>query len=205
MKETQESLSASPMWLITYRDCMTLMLVFFLLFMSFTPFNDSDKLQKLQSVFNKQFFPLSQSASEASSGNLAGRIQTSDITAGSQSGNSSGFRDKKVFLVDSAEIFWGDGVMISDNGKKIITIMADFLKQMPNDIIICERPAAVSDKNFHSGTERAWSIIECLCRDKGMNYDRFKISVAGTTALPSSYKQGDRIVEIVLLERSYVN
>jgi hypothetical protein len=197
MKETQESLSASPMWLITYRDCMTLMLVFFLLFMSFASFDDSDKLKKLKLVLHKQFFPLSQAGSEP--------IQTSDVAVNPKNGNSVGFRDKKVFLADSAEIFWGDGAIISDNGGKIIAVMADFLKQMPNDIVICERPATASDKNSPSGSERAWSVIEYLCRDKGMNYDRFRISVAGTTASPSSYKQGDRILEIVLLERSYAN
>jgi hypothetical protein len=195
MKETQESLSASPMWLITYRDCMTLVLVFFLWFMSFTPFNDLDKLNGLKSVLNKQFFSSSRSVSVP--------IQTDNIIVSTKDENPSGFRDKKVFLANSAEIFWGDGTMISDNGKKVIAVMADFLKQMPNDIVICERPATVSDKNYRSGSERAWSIIEYLCRDKGMNYDRFKISVAGTTASPSSYKRDDRIVEIVLLERSY--
>jgi hypothetical protein len=176
---------------------MTLMLVFFLWFMSFTPVNDLDKLQGLKSVLNKQFFQPSRSAGET--------VQANNIATGLTDAKIENFRDKKVFLTDSAEIFWGDGAMISDNGKKIITVMADFLKQIPNDIVICEKPAAAGDKNFRSGTERAWSIIEYLCRDKGMNYERFKISAAGTSASPSSYKQDDRIVEIVLLERSYTN
>ncbi|HBR19526.1 MAG: hypothetical protein A2Y13_06470 [Planctomycetes bacterium GWC2_45_44] len=197
MKETRESLSASPMWLITYRDCMTLMLVFFLLFMSFASFEDSDKLKKIKSALNEHFFPLSQPAGKS--------IQKVEAVTVPKNERLESFRDKKVFLADSAEIFWGDGAMISDNGKKFIAVIADFLKQMPNDIVICEKPAMLSDKNSPSGSERAWSIIEYLCRDKGMNYNRFKVSVAGTTASPLSYKRDGRMLEIVLLERSYAN
>jgi hypothetical protein len=193
----KQKLSASPMWLITYRDCMTLMLVFFLLFMSFASFDDSDKLRKVKSVLHKQFHTPSQPAEEV--------IQTVNAVAIPKDKDLESFRDKKVFIADSAEFFWGDGAMISDNGKKFIDVMADFLKQIPNDIVICEKPAASDDKNSPDGSERAWSIIEYLCRDKGISYDRFKISVAGTTACPPSYKQGDRIVEVVLLERSYTH
>jgi flagellar motor protein MotB len=119
--------------------------------------------------------------------------------------NYENFRDKKVFVADSAGIFWGNSMMLSKNGERVMAILADFIKQVPNNIIISERPVQNNDKNFNIGQERAWSVIDYLCKKYGISYDRFMISSSGTIDNISSDRENGRMVEIVLLERSFAN
>jgi flagellar motor protein MotB len=119
--------------------------------------------------------------------------------------NSKNFQDKKLFIADSAGIFWGNGVVLSEKGRRVMSILADFIKQMPNNIVICERPVQYNDKELNIGQERAWSIVDYLCKEHSISYDRFMISSFGTTDNISSANKNDRIVEIVLLERSFAN
>lgn len=216
----QDPPPGSPVWMLTFGDCMTLLLTFFVLLMSFSSFGDAGDLKKLTKVFNERFPSLGTASKEPKDAFLIQPVihEEQQIDKGSEKPTleqgakdslkeetSENFHDKKVFIADSARIFWGDGVVLSENGRRVMSILADFIKQVPNNVIISERQVQDNDKNFNIGQERAWSVIDYLCKKYGISYDRFMISSGGTIDNISSDKENGRIVEIVLLERSFTN
>lgn len=219
-KLPQDPPPGTPIWMLTFSDCMTLLLTFFVLLMSFSSFDDVGDLKKLTKVFNERFPSLGTAFREPKDAFLGQPMihYEQQLNKGSEKPtleqgtednlkkeSSENFRDKKVFVADSARIFWGNSMMLSKNGERIMSILADFIKQVPNNIIISERQVQNNDKNFSIGQERAWIVVDYLCKKYGISYDRFMISSGGTIDNISSDKKNGRMVEIVLLERSFVN
>ena len=117
------------------------------------------------------------------------------------------FRDQKVFLLASDEIFWGKGTLISASGQKQLAAMAEYFKKMRNRIVITESPLRAKDDPADLGLRRAWAIVDYMSQQQ-MDRALFSISATGTVpggALPPSLSQADRILEIVLLERRIYN
>ena len=123
------------------------------------------------------------------------------------------FRDQKVFLISSARIFWGKGTAISFQGRKVLSDMASFLKEVPNRIVISEYRPGNEKSNEHIGLQRAWAVLEYLTRKEGLDKRQFCISAASTVGQKSlknrepDYRgvEAERTLEIVLLERSIYN
>jgi chemotaxis protein MotB len=216
----EEPLPGAPEWMLTFSDCMTLLLTFFVLLMSFSSFDDVGIFRKLRELFGGQFSSLSINAKQPKDAFLDQFVvhEEQQIDKGSEKPTlaegdknnlkeetSENFHDKKIFIADSAGIFWGNGVVLSEKGKRVMSILADFIKQVPNNIVICEKPVQDNDKELNIGQERAWNIVDYLCKKHGINYDRFMISSCGMIDNISSSKKNDRMVEIVLLERSFAN
>ena len=123
------------------------------------------------------------------------------------------FRNRKVFLVPSERIFWGKGAVISRQGGKILAIMASFLKEAPNRVVISENVWRIDGNSERSSLPRAWAVMEYLTTIQGLDQNQFSISAASTVtqeivrtdeSTPSG-TQAKRMLEIVLLERSIYN
>jgi hypothetical protein len=102
----------------------------------------------------------------------------------------------------------GRGHLISADGKKELSEMASFIKEIPNRIVISENQLRKSGLNKRSGLQRAWAVIEYLTTEQGLNKQQFSISAESTVtnySASQSSKKSDRILEIVFLERSIYN
>ena len=123
------------------------------------------------------------------------------------------FRRWKVFLISSERIFWGRGTLISAEGRRIMTKMASFLKEVPTRVVVSENGSASEEDAEQLGLPRAWAVMEYLTTEQNLNKKWFSISAASTTAQVSlrsgeparASTEPERIVEIVLLERSIYN
>jgi len=116
------------------------------------------------------------------------------------------FRTRKVFLIDSEDIFWGKGTGISSNGKKTLRTMALFLKKVPSRVVISEH--VLNSRNGDMlGLQRAWAVIEHLTTKQGLDKKQFSISAVTTLSdeFQNSKLKSERTLEIVLLERSIYN
>jgi outer membrane protein OmpA-like peptidoglycan-associated protein len=122
---------------------------------------------------------------------------------------SDDFNKRKVFIVSSKKIFWGKGTALSLEGRNILSIMASFLKQMPNRVVISEN-GPDDENNEQFGLERALAVMEYLTDKGGLDKELFSISAASTIP-PDILEDGkvgagqERAVEIVLLERGIYN
>ncbi len=119
-----EEASGAPEWMVTFSDCMTLLLTFFVLLLSFSSF-DENIFEQLTTVFfegrpsvgsgqentedRSSFLPTKQiDASQ----NVAKGSEKSSLATGLDGGvqeetESVDFHRQKVFLISSNTIFWG--------------------------------------------------------------------------------------------------
>jgi chemotaxis protein MotB len=218
----------APEWMLTFSDCMTLLLTFFVLLLSFSSFDEKD-FQKLKSILGggmpsvrveltgrkDAFLPTNQV------------IHTADLDAGSEKPTLTtgtgddlkeetepeDFRSRKVFLVPSKRIFWGKGKVISLQGRRTLGSIASYLKEAPNRIVISESAPDATDSSKDSGLPRAWAVLDYLTTKKGLDKRWFSVSASDTVYREKpagdehsrSETKAERVLEIVLLERSIYN
>ncbi len=220
----------APEWMVTFSDCMTLLLTFFVLLLSFSSF-DEQLLLDLKVVFEKQFSLSSQASLEQEALSPTEQIlhdeslnegsEKPTLTKGAKDNliketEPENFHDRKVFLVSSNNIFWGRGVVISSEGRSILSVMASFLKEIPNRLVISENRQGDTMSGEDFGLQRAWAVMEYFTIEQGLDRRQFSISAASTVARVGSEEstgngernlstEAERTLEIVLLERSIHN
>ena len=221
-----EQEAGAPEWMVTFSDCMTLLLTFFVLLLSFSSFDDKE-LFRLKKAFNKKFSSLSFIKSDKDTFKAPKLIhydthldkgsEKPTLTKGTKDGlkkerGPTNFRDHKVFLVPSEMIFWGNGKVISFQGRKVLSDMASFLKEVPgNKVVVSENGQGDEKAGELLGLQRAWTVIEYFTTKQGLDKDQFSIA-AGTlqkshanSLQDNSQAEAARMLEIVLLERSICN
>jgi chemotaxis protein MotB len=218
----------APEWMVTFSDCMTLLLTFFVLLLSFSSFDDRI-FRQLRAIFADA---LPAAAPEAKSDRDAflptKQVQvTAELDEGSEKPTlEKGFQDRtkedtapedfqsrKVFLIESKRIFWGKGAAVSSEGRNIMSIMASFLKELPNRIVISENGPGDEEDGEQLGLPRAWAVLNYFATEQNIDRKRFSISAASTLAKAGLKSGGparpgpghERTLEIVLLERSIYN
>jgi len=218
----------APDWMVTFSDCMTLLLTFFVLLLSFSSF-DERVFWKLKSIFSGGFPSVSPDFRKDKDAFLPTDqiTPTTELDAGSEKptlsrggGNNlkedtepGDFRSRKVFLISSQKIFWGKGAVISSQGRRILSAMASFLKEVAGRIVISEDGPADEEGGEEFGLARAWSAMEYMTSKHGLDKKRLSLSASSTTAqenlrddaLNRREAEAERVLEIVLLERSIYN
>jgi len=226
-KAEPDEAPGAPIWMVTFSDCMTLLLTFFVLLLSFSSF-DEKVFWKLKASFSMALPGISQPDEKNKDAVLPTEQieETRELVEGSEKptlikglednlkeDTPADFRRWKVFSISSERIFWGKGTLISAEGRRIMTKMASFLKEVPSRIVVSENGPASEEDAEQLGLPRAWAVMEYLTTEQNLNKKWFSISAASTTAQVSlrsgeparASTEPERIVEIVLLERSIYN
>ena len=223
-----EQEAGAPEWMVTFSDCMTLLLTFFVLLLSFSSF-DNKVFRNLRVVFVNKFSTGSkdkdaflsteviQHNEELNKGSEKPTLKKGTADNLKEETEPANFHDRKVFLISSDKIFWGKGTVISLQGRKTLSAMASFLKEMPNRVVISENQQMGTKSGGHFGLQRAWAVIEYLTTKQGLDKRQFSISAVSTVAEDDakeslvnseqnlSTTRANRTLEIVLLERSIYN
>jgi chemotaxis protein MotB len=226
--ETEEQPEGAPEWMVTFSDCMTLLLTFFVLLLSFSSFDDRI-FRQLKAIFAESLPAVAPEAKTDRDGFLpVMQIQTTaELDGGSEKTTlDTGFEDRtkeetepvdfhsrKVFVIESKRIFYGYGTAISSEGRDIMSIMASFLKEIPSRVVISENGTGEDEDTEPLGLPRAWAVLKYFATVQKLDKKRFSISASSTLAqagLKSSKPAGpesepERMLEIVLLERSIYN
>ena len=224
-QQEDDEAPGAPEWMVTFSDCMTLLLTFFVLLLSFSSF-DEKVFKKLRIIFSEHLPAVTSDMRESKDAFLpVEQIKpTEDLGEGSEKPTlergrednlkeetePSDFYSRKVFLISSNEIFWGKGTVISLQGRGILSTIGSFLREVPSRVVVGEngREDKKSSKSF--GLPRAWAVMEYLTRKQGLDKERFSISAASTVEgfgdeAGSPIPEVERVLEIVLLERSIYN
>ncbi|MHC4115277.1 MAG: flagellar motor protein MotB [Planctomycetota bacterium] len=225
-KKQDEGAAGAPEWMVTFSDCMTLLLTFFVLLVTFSSF-DQKKFDELREIFCGGLPIISVVKEKSKDAFLATKVvQHTDIDEGSEkptsekgtteSGLKEGtepvnFHNRKVFLISSSKVFWGRGKVISFRGRKLLSTLASFLKEMPDRVVISENGQEDGKTDESFGLKRAWAVIEYLTTKQGLDRSQFSIAVStlqenlGSDEYIHSGAKPGRVLEIVLLERSIYN
>ena len=220
-----EQEAGAPEWMVTFSDCMTLLLTFFVLLLSFSSFSDQDDFRKMNSAFANQVSFGAKSNLERESITTMPRVKQ-DIRWGSEKPTlSDGKKDRfkkqteptdfsrlNTFLISSNDVFFANGVVISLNGREVLTDLSLFLKEFPSYFVIVSESGPQDVMGSRSiGFNRAWVVLDYLTVEKGLDRQRLSISAEGTAVKGfhlNSMQRGDavadgRMLEIVLLGRSF--
>jgi chemotaxis protein MotB len=220
-KESEEGGGGAPEWMVTFSDCMTLLLTFFVLLLSFSSF-DENIFRKLRIIFCTALPSVSSAMrKDKDSFLLRGQIEpTPELAEGSEKptllrGRDNNlkedrepaeFRQRKVFLIQSKKVFWGRGTLISAEGRALMAKMASYLEEVPDRIVISENGPDARGAEQDLGLKRAWTILEHLTTRRGLEKARFSLATASMVmGGGDAEREGERMVEIVLLERSICN
>jgi len=220
----EDEAPGAPEWMVTFSDCMTLLLTFFVLLLSFSSL-DEKVFRKLRVIFMDALPGTSQSKEPNRDAVLSTKqiVMTPELGEGSErptllkglnenvrEETPADFRSRKVFSVSSEKVFWGNGALISAEGRRIITTMASFLEEVPSRVVICENGPAGKGGAEQLGLSRAWAVLEYLSSSQNLDKNWFSVS-AGSILAQEGLRSGEpsrasmkseRTLEIVLLERS---
>ncbi|MHC5083152.1 MAG: flagellar motor protein MotB [Planctomycetota bacterium] len=206
----EEEDSGAPEWMVSFCDCMTLLLTFFVLLLSFASF-DKETLPIIGQSFaralptiglsskNKQDSMFKRQESNDKNKQVDGTETRTDST--SQTSNFMkekkplDFRNLKVFTVESESFFWGNASAISQEGRDILDALAEFLNHQKGRIVISENGP---EPNAQTGLPRCMAIMNYLTHNHNIKKDRFNLTAATTMKTPPT----ERMVEITLLDRS---
>lgn len=228
----------APEWMVTFSDCMTLLLTFFVLLLSFSSFDDK-AFRRMGSALSAGLPSVGTSISwdrdafldmekikykkEVDKGSEKPTLDEENEGILEEQANPPNLHNRKVFLTSSDKVFWGRGTLISFKGREILSDMASFLETVPNKIIISENGQINQKAEPNSrdiGLQRAWAVMNYLTVKQGLDRKRFSISAVSTVPLrtlspmarrsghesrATSYEWSDRMLEIVILERSICN
>lgn len=217
----------APEWMLTFSDCMTLLLTFFVLLMTFSsPGNSdvkgvSDVIARLLPGFDWSTERYHDSLVEYLQFQAAEGTETGSEKPTLQKGTKGGLKATtpafdlefvKVFSIQSEKVFFGRGSVISPEGRDIMTTIASFLSRVPNRVAICEYGFKNNNDSDEIGLQRAWALMEHLTTKHRLNKKRFSISGASSGIATEAGLEGsssaqpgmenERVLEIIVLDRS---
>lgn len=215
-KKPQQDPGGPGEWIVTFSDCMTLLLCFFVLMLTFSSF-DKVTLKQLSGAFSyaslESVFPRKMSVTDSMVEPVPRQVHAThkgsemptDLPAQTPPDprrmeellNADAHRDRKVFYIPVEKMFWGNGLVMRDEGKGYLDMIASFLDVMPCFVIINEsRPPG-------SGTEReslgrAWQMVK-YCKDRhGLPARYFSIAADGGAVSRERF-DGQPVVEFALV------
>jgi chemotaxis protein MotB len=211
-KKEDDGPKGAPEWMVTFSDCMTLLLTFFVLLLSFSTFGP-DKLTDLGKIF-REAMPASGVAKPSSESTVWESVQFQNVEklaegtearSDSEDKNDSymiekkplDFRNLKVFSIPSDKVFWGNGTAITKDAKEMLDSLAKYINRMPSRLVVSENGPGT---NQNIGFARALTIIKYMSENGGVKEDRIGISASSTVI--KKRLQGQRMVEITLLDRN---
>ncbi len=217
----EESPGGAPKWMVTFSDCMTLLLTFFVLLLTFSSFDDKTFSKMTTSLSNaKQSVGLKRKVEDAVNTTVPVQYQP-DRTRGSEKPDPEGdreghvedgqthldFEQRRVYLVPSSEIFLGLGAEISKAGKELLGDFAFVAVDMPHPVVISEHRQPAGKGEDRLGMRRTWAVVRYLTETESLDRRRFAISSSPTVPAENippgeAVRNQSRLLAITLLDRS---
>ena len=217
----------APEWMVTFSDCMTLLLTFFVLLLSFSSFDDDRIFLRLKVIYSKALTSITPMTRIERDSLLylppvkyVAEFDEGSETTTSKRGSKDGLmKETKMtdldqgvaFLISSKKVFWAQGSALSPEGRRILDTMAPFLKESPSRIVISEKGPFKNHANQYFGLPRACAVMEYLTKEQKLDSYRFSVSADGALA-QEGYRSSEperpgteRMIEIALLQRSIYN
>jgi flagellar motor protein MotB len=218
--QEEESVEGAPLWIISFADMMSLLMAFFVMLSTFSSFGPAEtaKLHKaVKATLMSDFYggwrrslprgamgPQSLAAGQLAKGSEKPTLEEAHDNGLMAETEPDDFRTRKVFVIESTNVFWASGVTLSAAGRDYLDTLAAFVGNVPGRIVISESgpgPAAGAQAadDPELGLRRAVVVMKYLS-DKGIPRDRCCIGAAGMR--PPESATADRMLEIALLEES---
>ena len=210
-------------WIVTFSDCMTLMLCFFVMLVSFSSF-DEVSLTRLGGIVQSRgfesIFPNQRTIKDSVVQPTPRQIDrtidgsekpdTEDLNSVRnprepvEIPEADAYRDKRVLYVPSSKLFWGNGASLTQDGRSYLDMISRFAAAVPCRVIVAEATAdggtSEDQAGAASGAERALSVVQYFITNRHLPADQFNVS--GTRRVSPGRFGGQKVIEITLLARS---
>ena len=223
----------SPAWMTTFGDMMTLLLVFFVLLYSFSSM-DVEKFKGFNSALQSQLGileggqtisenpniyagPLGQDYAQAPQNIREIMRELNNYIEDNNLSDRVDVENKRKGLVISltGEILYQQGrADIRDQGREVLAMISDILRDVPNDIMIeghtDDVPIRTDEfpSNWELSTARAVNVIKFLIEER--NFEPARLSAAGYSEYrpvadndTAEGRAENRRVEVVVLNSQY--
>ncbi len=201
-------------WMVTFSDCMTLLLCFFVMLLSFSSFDPQDLSRVLEgfemathaSGFGTQrpsreglledptYIDRTEVGSERPTFDRLAPTRTPRAPEDPLSRDA--YCDRRVLSIPSGLLFWGRGAALKPEAKPVLGRVADFLRLMPCRVVIRETPGP------HPPTEaslrRALAVMTHFTEAEGLPAERFAISAAAPAPGETPHEP---VIRIAMLNR----
>lgn len=211
-QEEEEGGEGAPLWIISFADMMSLLMAFFVMLSTFSGFGpaEAEKLQRtVKAVLAPNFYggwytPYPRTAVGAQAV-AAGQLEKGSEKPTLEEIQGKGllketpageFRSRKIFLIESKNVFWGAGTTLSPGGRDFLDTLASFVSKVPDRLVICEDGPGPDSRQ---GLIRAAWVLNYLA-SKGISKDRCSIAVRGMS--PDRSSRAQRMLEVALLGAS---
>jgi chemotaxis protein MotB len=211
IRQEEQGPIGAPEWMVTFSDCMTLLLTFFVLLLSFTAFGDNT-LPNLGNAMSESMSSSIGLDNNAENTSVAAQQQIKEVervnkgteTKPSAEDNISkimkkkrpiDFKNLKVFAVPSEKLFWGDGSAISRSGQKVLDSLSVLFKVVPSRVVISENGPNTRQQ---MALDRSLKVVEYMT-SRGLEKSNFSVT---TSSMMLSGPMDRRMLEITLLDPS---
>jgi chemotaxis protein MotB len=204
-------------WMVTFSDCMTLLLCFFVMLLTFSAF-DQNKFARfagaLQLMDYHSLFPPDDTlvralvppppqnvdrTPEGSETPTEEFLQIIDKPQKSMHLNDPGaFRSRKVFYLPSAELFWAEGSSLTPSGKQKLALIGELMKLVPSRVVVREVGSGGRPRSDLAGLHRCHAVTSFLA---GRHVNEELLNVSASHAAPVT--RGGCIEITLLKQRSY--
>jgi len=202
-------------WLVTFSDCMTLLLCFFVMLLSFSSFDPKDltsvldgfeQATQVSPFLNKRppkesYLPDEESFIDRTE--EGSETPTFDRLSATQTPRSpddplaaDAYRDRRVLSIPSDLLFWGRGTSLKPPAADVLGEVARFLRLMPCRVVLREEPGPglTPDQSLR----RAIAVMRHLTETEDLPADQFVVSAAGPG--PDKAAQ-EAVLHIAMLNR----
>lgn len=199
-------------WVVSFNDCMTNLLCFFVMLVSFSSFESEAKSKvagAFQSMSQTSFlarllppqeamtpqiereFDITERGSEKPTDTPPQPTQTPKTDQMPPQVNP--YSDRIVVRLPSASLFWGDGAVLTDQARQRLAPVASFASLLPGQLIVRELASADAE----AGLLRSAAVAEHLVAQARLDRQAGSISIPPRRADDPT----EPTIEIILLKR----
>ncbi len=220
-RQSGEGGGSTGAWIVTFCDCMTLLLCFFVLLLTFSSFEEV-KLKKLAGAFEyRQYESIFREEREVPDSMMPppekpvhhtkeGSEKPTDEEPASISRpknplelrNTDAYKDLRVLRIPSDRMFLGRTTRLRSSGRASLDKLAQFLRRMPCKVIVSESSLSLSPGGTSLGLQRSVAIVRYLTLKRRIARGRFSTSSRPPDTPPSAHK-GPVVAISLLSERTY--
>lgn len=210
-KKQQEGGGPDQGWIVTFSDCMTLLLCFFVLLLTFSSFEDV-RFDELAGAFRAMSYtwleenPRTVPESMSDLPDRPGALDRSSIVPTERDPHTlpntkmlenldmDQNKDRTVFYLSSPKVFWAQGTSLTTSGKEMLHLLAKYMRSVPCRVVIGE---SSGEKNRELGLRRAWTVMQFFTDDEGLSASRFSLNA--DCRVPAGKGDSQGVLELSLM------
>jgi len=216
----ESSAGGAPAWMTTFSDCMTLLLTFFVLLLSFSSF-DERTLGQLSGAFDFQprrsIFSFNVKHDDSLAGERDSVVDRTDKGAEKPALDllkeienpkesdplldRDAYSNERILRLSSNRMFLGRSRALTQEGRKYLDRIASFMKLVPCKAIIGEQvpPDRYKADECENGLRRSWAVLQYLRRRQGLAGERLCLSATSPLSIRTDGQES--VMQIALLAR----